>query len=207
MRTVTPLDSSPNYTIQQMWNNQLTYARATIKLGLEAAEALSAASDQPWLCWRSLNRLRTGIGRAKTMMTRWGCIYNTHSVNCDCGEPQTLAHLLCCRLRDEPCPSEDLTIVTERAKARARMWQHFVRRTREKGRTGSVSSVVCRCSVFALLFSIQSLHVSSLASIISLSGPSAIALILWYGVSLKWPFTNLQFYSLLIYIQAPAFML
>ena len=41
--------------------------------------------------------------------------------------------------------------------------------------TGSVSPVVCRCSVFALLtlspfFSIHSLHLSSLSSIICLSG-------------------------------------
>ena len=70
MRTVTPLDSSPNYTRLQMWNNQLTDAPAAIKLGLEAAEALSAGSDQPWLYWRSLNRLCTGIGRVKITMRR-----------------------------------------------------------------------------------------------------------------------------------------
>ena len=66
--TVTPLDSSPNYTRLQMWNNQLTNARATIKFGLEAAESLPARSDQPWLRWRSLNHLHTGIGRAKTSL-------------------------------------------------------------------------------------------------------------------------------------------
>ena len=44
---------------------------------LEAAEALPAESDQPWLCWRSLNRLRTGIGRAKTTMRRWGYVDDT----------------------------------------------------------------------------------------------------------------------------------
>ena len=103
MRTVTPLDSSPNYTRLQMWNNQLTEARATVKLGLEAAEALPTVSGQPWLYWRSLNRLHTGIGRAKTTMRRWGYIDNTQSDNYDCGEPQTMAHLLCCRLLDEPC--------------------------------------------------------------------------------------------------------
>ena len=121
-----------NYTRHNMWNNELTGARATIKLGLEAAEALPAGSDQPWLWWRSLNRLRTGIGRAKTTMRRWGYIDNTQSVNCDCGEPQTMAHLLSCRLLDEHCSLEDLTIVTERAKACARMWQHLMWRTREK---------------------------------------------------------------------------
>ena len=72
-----------------MWNNQLTHARATIKLGLEAAEALPAGSDQPRLCWRSLNRRRTGIGHAKTNMRIRGYIDNTQSVNCDSSEPQT----------------------------------------------------------------------------------------------------------------------
>ena len=146
MRTVTPLNSSPNYTRLQMWNNQLTHAPANIKLVLQAAEDLPAGSDQPWLCCRSLNRLRTGIDRVKTTMRRRGYIDNTRvyidntrgyidntqSVNCDCGEPQTMAHLICCRLLDEPCSPEDLTIITERAKACARMCQHLVRRTREK---------------------------------------------------------------------------
>ena len=103
MHTMTPLDSSPNYTRLQMWKNQLTDVRATIKLGLEAAEALPAGSDQPWLWWSSLNRLRTRIGRANTTMRRWGYIDNTQSVNCDCGELQTMTHLLCCRILDEPC--------------------------------------------------------------------------------------------------------
>ena len=35
-------------------------------------------------------------------MRRWGYIDNTQSVNCDCGEPQTMANLLDCRLLDEP---------------------------------------------------------------------------------------------------------
>ena len=133
MRTVTPLDSSPNYTRLQMWNNQLTDAPANIKLVLQAAEDLPAGSGQPWLCCRSLNRLRTGIDRGNTTMRRRGYIDNTRgyidntqSVNCDCGEPQTMAHLICCRLLDEPCSPEDLTIVTERAKVCARMWQHHV---------------------------------------------------------------------------------
>ena len=75
MRTVTPLDSLPNYTRLQMWNNQLTDSPAAIRLVFEAAEALPAGSDQPWLRWRSLNRLCTviGIDRAKTTM-RWGYI-------------------------------------------------------------------------------------------------------------------------------------
>ena len=41
--------------------------------------------------------------RAKTTMMRWGYIDNTHSVNYDCRERLTMAHLLCCRLLDDRC--------------------------------------------------------------------------------------------------------
>ena len=74
MRKMIPLVSSPNYIRLQMWNNQLTDARGIIKFVLEAAAALPAGSDQPWLYRRSLNRFRTGIGRAKITMRRWGHI-------------------------------------------------------------------------------------------------------------------------------------
>ncbi|KAI0239736.1 hypothetical protein LSAT2_009540 [Lamellibrachia satsuma] len=59
-------------------------------------------------------------------MRRWGYIDDTQSLNCNCGELQTMAHLLCCRLLDEACTAEDLVTVTERAKACARKWQHIV---------------------------------------------------------------------------------
>ena len=79
------------------------------QFGFEAAESPTAGSDQPWLCWRSLNRLFPRIDRAKTTLRRWGYIDNTQSVNCDCGEPQTMAHLLCCRLLDEPLKTSPLS--------------------------------------------------------------------------------------------------
>ena len=74
----------------------------------------------------ALNRLRTGVGRAKTVMRRWGYLDDTESVDCDCGEPQTMAHLLSCRLLDEACTADDLATVTERAKACARKWENIV---------------------------------------------------------------------------------
>ena len=71
-------------------------------------------------------RLRTGVGRAKTTMRRWGYLDDAQSVDCDCGEPQTMAHLLSCRLLDEACTADDLATVTERAKACARKWENIV---------------------------------------------------------------------------------
>ena len=72
------------------------------------------------------NRLRTGVGRAKTVMRRWGYLDDAQSVDCDCGEPQTMAHLLSCRLLDDASTADDLATVIERAKACARKWEKIV---------------------------------------------------------------------------------
>ena len=117
MRTVTPLDSSASSSRLRLWKDSLTDVPASIKMGLKVAESLPAGSEEDWLCWRALNRLRTGVGRAKTVMRKWGYLDDAQSVDCDCGEPQTMAHLLSCRLLDEACTADDLATVTERAKA------------------------------------------------------------------------------------------
>ena len=97
-----------------------------VRMGLEVAESLPAGSGEDWLCWRALNRLRTGVGREKTVMRRWGYLDDAQSVDCDYGEPQTMAHLLSCRLLDEACTTDDLATVTERAKACAHKWEKSV---------------------------------------------------------------------------------
>ena len=124
--TVTPLDSSASSSRLRLWKDSLTDVPASVKMGLEVAESLPAGSGEDWLCWRALNRLRTGVGRAKTVMRRWGYLDDAQSVDCDCGEPQTMAHLLSCRLLDEACMADDLATVTERAMACARKWETIV---------------------------------------------------------------------------------
>ena len=126
MRTFTPLDSSASSSRLRLWKDSLTDVPASVKMGLEVAESLPAGSGEDWLCWRAINRLRTGVGRAKTVMRRWGYLDDAQSVDCDCGEPQTMAHLLSCRLLDEACTADDLATVTERAKACARKWEKIV---------------------------------------------------------------------------------
>ena len=132
MLTVTPLDSSASSSRLQLWKDSLTDVPSSVKTGLEVAESLPAGSGEDWLCWRAINRLRTGVGRAKTTMRRWGYLDDAQSVDCDCGEPQTMAPLLSCRLLDEACTADDLATVTERAKACARKWENIVWRTRKK---------------------------------------------------------------------------
>ena len=123
MRTVTPLDSSASSSRQQLWKDSLTDVPSSVKMGLEVAESLPAGSGEDWLCWRAINRLRTGVGHAKTMMRRWGYLDDAQSVDCDCGEPQTMAHLLSCRLLGEACTAEDLA---------PQVGEHCVKDTKEE---------------------------------------------------------------------------
>ena len=116
MRTVTPLESSASSSRLRLWKDSLTDVPASAKMGLEVAESLPAGSGEEWLCWR------TWVSRAQTVMRRWGYLDDAQSVDFDCGEPQTMAHLLSCRLLDEACTADDLATVTERAKACARKW-------------------------------------------------------------------------------------
>ena len=75
--------------------------------GTGGGRVLSAGSGEDWLFWRALNRLRIGVGRAKTVMRRLGYFDDAQSaVDCDCGEPHTMVHLLHCRLLDEACTAD-----------------------------------------------------------------------------------------------------
>ena len=126
MRIVTPLDSSASSGRLRLWKDSLADVPASVKMGLEVAESLPAGSGEDWLCWRTLNRLRTGVGRAKTVMMRWGYLDDAQSVDCDCEEPQKMAHLLSCRILDDACTADDLATVTERAMACTRKWGEMV---------------------------------------------------------------------------------
>ena len=98
MRTVTPLDSSASSSRMRLWKDSLTDVPASVKMGLELAESLSAGSGEDWLCWRALNQLRTGVGRANTVVRRWGYLEDAQPVDFDYGEPLIMAHLLVPRL-------------------------------------------------------------------------------------------------------------
>ena len=126
MLTVMPLDSSASSSRLQPWKDSLQDVPSSVNMGLEVAESLPAGSGEDWLCWRAINRLRTGMGRAKTLMRRWGYLDDAQSVDCDCGEPQTMAHLHSCRRLDYARTADDLSTVTERAKACARKWENIV---------------------------------------------------------------------------------
>ena len=128
------------------WKDSLTGVPASVKLGLDGGQSLPAGSGEDWLCWKVLNGLRTGVGHAKTVMVRWGYLDDAQSVDCVCGEPQTMAHLLSCRLLHEAWTADDLATVTERAKACARKWEKIVRRTWQKNNL-FVHIIISKCEI------------------------------------------------------------
>ena len=82
-------------------------------------EHLASGSDEPWSTWRSLNRLRVQKGRCRTMMKIWRL---SHTDVCDCGERQTMSHLMTCV--DAPnCTWADLAIPTLAGVNCAKHWE------------------------------------------------------------------------------------
>lgn len=66
-----------------------------ISLGMEPAEQLPPGHQLEWQPWRTLNRIRVGVGRSKDNMSRWGYLNDSYT-KCRCGQEQTMAHLLVC---------------------------------------------------------------------------------------------------------------
>jgi len=44
-----------------------------------------------WPIWRTLNRMRTGVGRTKDNMKKWGLLGKT-STTCECGMELSMKH-------------------------------------------------------------------------------------------------------------------
>ena len=85
MRTVTPLDSSASSSRLRLWKDSLTDVSASVNMGLEVAESLPAGSGEDWLCWR-------GVGRAKTVMRKWGYLDDASRWTATAGATDDVGH-------------------------------------------------------------------------------------------------------------------
>lgn len=83
------------------------------------AEKLPPGNDLPWAIWKSLNRLRAGVGRCRESRARWGFTANSL---CDCGASQTMAHLLSCPNSPSTCTRQDLNEANDKAISVAKYW-------------------------------------------------------------------------------------
>lgn len=115
MAATEELTMSPEDKRLILWNAMLH----NNVMGLPGEE-LPPGKNLTWPIWKTLNRLRTGVGRTRANMNMWG--YSDESIECDCGEIQNGPHLLCCPLAPVSCTFEDLMVMNSDAKDLAVYW-------------------------------------------------------------------------------------
>ena len=106
--TVQPLTNTPDAKRLEIWRD--TEA--------DAVEELAAGHHYNRSHWLTLNRHRTAAGACKANKKKWGF---TQDDACECGEEQTMSHVLQCPLAP-PHDDEDLWDATERGIETARFW-------------------------------------------------------------------------------------
>ena len=126
---VNPLESCAETARVRAWTddiNLLNYAKE-VKMGIEPSETLPAGHKLQWTHWKSLNRLRTGYGRAAALMHNWGYSDN---LRCTCGELQTMQHLLECVQLDQKCIVEYIHAANNVALETALYWAKNIQHDR-----------------------------------------------------------------------------
>lgn len=88
-------------------------------------EHLPPGHDLPWSVWKSINRLRTQVGRCRQNLCKWG-MRDSCRTECDCGAPmQSMLHLLSCPLCPTTCTRDDLIKATPNAIEVAKYYQNI----------------------------------------------------------------------------------
>ena len=126
LASTTPLQTTPSAARLSLWNKRLTKLPPSTKMDLTVdEEVLPPGAKEPWQRWKCLNRLRTGVGRSKVTLERWG--YYQGSTICDCETaPQTMEHMLHCPLLEEPCSPLDLAQYSPTAQRCVDKWINTV---------------------------------------------------------------------------------
>ena len=122
LHEVQPLSQPPQTARLTLWEEQRSAKQHLAKLPIPTSEQLAPGHKSEWKLWKSLNRLRTGMGRSKTNMSKWGYA-DTADTACECGtSEQTMQHLMRCPLLENECSLEDLATANEKALHCARAW-------------------------------------------------------------------------------------
>ena len=100
LKCVNFIDSVPNHNASELiranlWNNRTATLPIETTMGTSTSEALAPGKNLQWTTWMSLNKFCTGYGIAADLMHNWG--YSENRV-CECGDTQTMTHLLSCSL-------------------------------------------------------------------------------------------------------------
>lgn len=117
MKCVNPLTMEPAQARCNLWAQTVSLPTPFVPL----SESLPPGHKLPWPVWKSLNRLRTRVGRSKDNMIRWG-FKDSNSQNCLCGTPQTMDHLKSCPACPNTCTQDDLMTASDEAVSVAKFW-------------------------------------------------------------------------------------
>lgn len=123
LKTTKLLHKHPEEVRRERW--KLSLSKENNKLESEPAELLPAGYELDWPTWRSLNRLRVGVGRAKNNLKKWGMLQDI-STKCECGMEQNMEHLLNCQSCPFSCTKEDLLYANPNAIGVARFWSRVI---------------------------------------------------------------------------------
>lgn len=115
-----PLEKHHEEVRRERW--KLSLSKDKSKLEIEAVESLQGTD---WPTWRSLNRLRVGVGRSKINLNKWG-ILQDNSTRCNCSIEQDMEHLQNCQSCPYFCSHEDLLLATRNAIKVARFWSRVI---------------------------------------------------------------------------------
>jgi hypothetical protein len=88
---------------------------------ISTSEHLPAGHDLDWPVWRTLNRLRTGVGRSKDNFKKWGVIQE--DTKCYCGDDHTMSHLLICPNCPTNCTALNLITVIKDTTKVVKHWE------------------------------------------------------------------------------------
>ena len=114
-----PLQDTAGTTRLRMWQS-----RDHNTMGMTPAEHLPPGFSETWPVWKSLNRLRTGVGRCRSNMVKWG--YQEGPDSCGCGQTQTMQHLLVCPQLSRSTTPDDLASANHTGLQCAKHWSSTV---------------------------------------------------------------------------------
>lgn len=84
-------------------------------------KTLLLGNQLEWPIWRTLNRVRTGVGRTKNNLKKWGMLEETSKI-CECEIEWTMKHIMQCPIYPYSCSQEGVIDVNDNAENVARFW-------------------------------------------------------------------------------------
>lgn len=103
MATTKAINVKPEIARLNAWESECHEWKT--KPWLKPTEEFSVNADLNYARWRSLNRLRTQVGRTGDNLKKWRI---SESSLCTCNEEQSIAHLFSCKACPVKCSFEDI---------------------------------------------------------------------------------------------------